>query len=729
MRIQRTHIFRRMSGAVAALLLVVALFSSCASDELALADSTSATDDTTTVQIQFTLNIMGSEGTRAETWGDLDEETSANDFENYIDDIHVLVYPGTDATATVSSPELEDITYSGNTVTGRLKIDESQLTDGKFVGWIVVLANYDQYKNKTGDNFSNISSFADNRNNLLEYLNGYGKDAVKKIPMWGFKKYTTDDNSAISLQKGIRANMGDIPMLRSLAKIKVSLDAGDVEKGYLLTRVKLTNYMTAPYIAPTFWDAETNNYNQYSSVSDIPTDKTIHWYDGEDNKKGESFFLQHDKDGDYYYTYLCEMPSSFPSKITLTYEKDGVSKDAEFVVGDYSGNSSGPDDVTKIDIIRNTVYDYTVKIAPLNVSLAVLPWNVTESSIGWNVEDDDIAMYAWEIKQKQQQFVTTTNSEGSTSTETVTCYNYNPNADDATEGDSEAVYCYVSYPCYASGTSNKYVKDSRSGADFYLLIAAPEGAVWQAHLTDDTNFELETADGNGKTWECKDRIESSGSLSDGTEYKYNINTSKHRSVSTGIARDNLECEANTVKSGDKVLSTPVIFYRPYRITVKPKNKWYDFSDDATKETGEEYYQYNSSTMPNTDNGDKWETEAPYTDLYITVSLNGVDEYKLPINPVVENWSDSDVATKSGNGKTFYSDKRRFAIGNGLDDKDTACGITDTNCYIRIWQLKATNKSDAEMAADNSNKTNTTYYGWTAPTTDDSTDGEGSSESK
>lgn len=702
MRTARTYIRGRALGATAALLL--ALLSSCVSDELAVADGNAADSDTATVKIQFTLNIMGDEATtRATTWGGDYDKATANDFENHIDNLHVFVCPTTDSSSKTCS--VENLTnVGGTTVTGSFELDETLLnSDGTFSGWIVAVANYENADELTASKITSleyfmskcsfgISSSRDEGSGTATYddISDINK-GTKYIPMWGFKRYTTSNSLAIT--KGGYTEIGNIDMLRSVAKVKVSLSE-DAEKMYKLTGAKAVKIAKSGYVAP-----NVSNLNNASSLSDLEIEKTIHTYSDADKTVQLSLVPLTDEidfneeDGAYYF-YMPEVENKNMSiaSFKLTYQdiddddNDGTTAvTKEILIDTYK---AGKATKNGIDIIRNTVYDYTVSISPVgvDVSLKTMPWSVTKSSIGWDVRDDDMAMYAWGIKEKKIS-----------DDKTTTYYNSYPNVDDATEGDAEARYCYVSYPCYAN--DNKKVKDSRSGAEFYFLITAPEGAVWQAHLTDEVNFELETANGEGKTWECKDLKESSGTLDDGTEYKYNISTNEHCSVSTGIARKNLECEANTVKSGNSLLKTKAIFYRPYKITVKPTKRWYKIQN---ADSGEEY-AYNKSTMPNTTEGEGWETNAPYTDLYITVSLTDGTEYKLPINPVTSLEYKND-----GSGKTYYSDQRRFAIGDRTEDKD---------CYIRIWQLKATSKSDAEMATDNSNKINTTYYNWTAPSTE------------
>jgi len=689
------------------------VLASCASDELALAENGgTATGDTATVQICFTLSVDGKTATRAGTWGDSYDTTYVNDFERKIKDLQVLVLPDKELTGK-NHPHaflLENVTYNGNLVTGKLSMPDSLLTDeGKFVGWIEVFANCDAIT-VDADKSTNCC-LQHSAGNTLNYYNGYGKapdwyssdSYVQKIPMWGFKKI-----EGIKFLKGTIADIDVIPMLRSLLKLKVSLDS-EKDAGYTLTGAKLENTNPYPYITPCFWHTETKSwegeqwedydYTKYDSVLEIPIDSTFHiptWGKGD----GEASILLEDKDNKCFYAYIGEISKDYGPKVTLTYTTPaGNTEEKSFIVGDYPDNEN----CTPINLVRNTVYDYTVSVSgsDVNVSLTTLPWNVASSSVGYTVESDAAAglepvLYAWDTDNKK----TVTVDDGTEKTE-KTYYNYYPYANDPTKGDTEAKYCYVSYPRYASDSDNKYVEDKRSGADFYFLVTAPEGAVWEAHLTNTDDFEFETESSDGKTWECKypDK-ELSGTLDDGTAYTYTATSKQLCSVSTGTARSNIECPENTVKSGNNIIKTRVVFCRPYKITVKPKHPWYKFRSDATKEDGKDYYTYNDDIVELTDSGKVWDKKyanekgevvsGPSTELYITVRLGNqdIEEEYLDINPAIEQ----QTALYKGNGSNYY----RFAAGNAK--------AKDAKHSIKIWQLKATNKSDKKMAEDNSDNT-------------------------
>lgn len=180
--------------------------------------------------------------------------------------------------------------------------------------------------------------------------------------------------------------------------------------------------------------------------------------------------------------------------------------------------------------------------------------------------------------------------------------NYSPSVTDATAeggGDEEAIYCYVVNPRYNSAHNGLEPRSSYAG--FYFLLNAPDGAVWKAHLDND-NFEFGTG-------------QYTATDSEGNSYQ-------RFCTSTGIARD-----------------------YPYQIQIKAKNAWTETD-------------FNTLTYW----GIKHDGTEIKTKFWITVSLDGIKEYKLKINPKVKGLT------------TYYNTGRRFAGDNDYE--------------ITIWQLKA-----------------------------------------
>lgn len=195
-----------------------------------------------------------------------------------------------------------------------------------------------------------------------------------------------------------------------------------------------------------------------------------------------------------------------------------------------------------------------------------------------------------------------------------------PDFSDATEGDEEAAYCYLLYPRYENDEHTELEVDENghtkpSYAGFYFQLTEPQGAVWKAYLDDpDGNFRFGTG-------------------------QYDIDGDKKSDrfcVSTGIARE-----------------------EPYQIQITAVHPWTDENFDNT-EWGNQIEDYDKEV---------------YADFYITISLDGKNEYRLKINE-----------QDTGITESHWKDNRRFAGGN--DE------------YIRIWQLKATNGDDFTQIVKN-----------------------------
>lgn len=186
----------------------------------------------------------------------------------------------------------------------------------------------------------------------------------------------------------------------------------------------------------------------------------------------------------------------------------------------------------------------------------------------------------------------------------------------ATQGDEEARLCMVSYPRFED-SQHTAVKNASSGAAFSFKLSAPTGCMWKAHLTNQKDFTFNTSE------------------SSAFEYK----DAEYTCATTGIAR---------------------LF--PYQIKVEATNPWWTVGDDTSD------FDENNENI--TEEGKRYAASyenngaGTYTDLYITVSLDGIHEYELVINP------------KNAGGK--YKNDRKF------------CG-TDTR--IRIYNVKVSKNAD------------------------------------
>ena len=252
------------------------------------------------------------------------------------------------------------------------------------------------------------------------------------------------------------------------------------------------------------------------------------------------------------------------------------------------------------------------------IALNVLPWeDVENSQIGWDPNSyfeygSKAPMVAWRMLKVNDD----DNSP----------MKIDPDHKNATNGDEEATCCYVLYPRYgrSNGQSDHGTLVARTSyAAFYFCMQKPEGAVWEAYLSNPNDFELST----GGDYD---------SDQDGINDKC--------CVMTGIARE-----------------------EPYQIQVGAKHAW----TKASREMGESFEGADYGWDDLTDewgkiiesNGQQYNI---YTDLKIRVSLdNGVTWNDLKINPI----DDYVEATYWNTNRRFAGDDHSIRIWQLKAEKD------------------------------------------------------------
>lgn len=175
----------------------------------------------------------------------------------------------------------------------------------------------------------------------------------------------------------------------------------------------------------------------------------------------------------------------------------------------------------------------------------------------------------------------------------------------AENSDEEAQYGILHKPTYTSkkynnGGDYSILKPGTAGAIYRFDLQAPAGTVWTAHLSNNEDFYF--SDSNYKD--------------------------DKKLVSTGIARG----------SSDK--------YLPYYIQINARNPWQAIEDENGEDLKEGEIDFNTLS----DWGREVESEHRVVDtyFYITVSVDGIHETELEINP-----------RESGSTDTNFKDNRRF----------------------------------------------------------------------
>lgn len=457
-----------------------------------------------------------------------------------------------------------------------------------------------------------------------------------KVPMYGKESIPIDDKKNYDIDVEVTRAVGKLELFFTKESETSTLTINSIEldnvpdKGYLNGEYTSTDIAYTEHIdnlinktlIATVSDAELGNFSQDESnftKLDLTQDYLL------ENPNG-GIWSEVDGNTDYVYPEESEIEDKDSRyKMTVNYTL---------------GSNSAVDQVVYLPkIVRNEWNKIFVRVkdnGKVEIQYRAMPWEEEESQIGWNPEIDNggnAPMAAWRLYRVDGV------SDADYENHVKGSMEINPDHEDATNGDEEATFCYVLYPRYdnkkdAEGHAlHEGFEDKPSYAGFYFCLKEPEGAIWEAYLTNTDDFRF----GTGKYDIDGDQI------------------ADRFCVTRGRARD-----------------------EAYQIQVTARNKW---TEPKFEKDSEDNY-----VTINTVWGNKIEADESYkdihTDLYIRISLDGGntwnyldinkrDTAKDPKNKNAPYLTHTNWGWEVQKGETHY---RRFAGG----DK-----------YIRIWQLKAT----------------------------------------
>lgn len=328
------------------------------------------TDRRQTVRVVMNINVGASQpATRANTnWTDPDPTSAGNAMENHIDasSLHILLYNSAGEFVASASP----ITAS------RVSGSETQYqVVGSFEVSTLGLSNYrlDDAKVAVFANSRSAGSFFDGlATTKLSDISAINADydattsaALQSIPMYGVKKASLD------LTPGNRNELGDIYMLRSLAKVEVLLSDSLTGRGYTLTSATLTGCNTRYNELPAGYAGVDNTqlltYDTSAPMSFNPCDGTFSAATSI-GFTGKPLYLPE----------LSADATDRPVNISVELTRaDGLIRTATFPFAAYS--SAGIQTGT-LNIVRNHHYRFVIIDSSLRVQLDVLPWVVLRHS-------------------------------------------------------------------------------------------------------------------------------------------------------------------------------------------------------------------------------------------------------------------------------------------------------------------------------------------------------------
>ena len=324
------------------------------------------TGDESTMEVFFTL-ALDQPATRAGNtdWTDYDPKNEGTAMENDINlsDFQVLIYDENNAclgkveNLSLVATDKENI-YN---VVGTVPISNDRLVNRSISGKIMVFANCGSKVETTWQPVAeNSKAFKFSYSDIPSY-----------IPMWGVKKLNN-----IMLKPGERTDIGDIFLLRSMAKVEVVMDERMKNDGYEFESVVLTRYNTQGCVLPGgFADvADTPELN----FANTPNFLAMAAKEGI-NFTGKTLYVpEYDNTG----------KDAVPATITLKLKKNGVSEDKTYTLR-FANYTEGVVTNDAYNIVRNHYYKYTVYMSrSLKVALKVSPWYLDEYNYNPKVESN-----------------------------------------------------------------------------------------------------------------------------------------------------------------------------------------------------------------------------------------------------------------------------------------------------------------------------------------------------
>ncbi len=318
----------------------------------------------TGVEVSLRINAGGSSLTKSIT----ESDKRGTGFENYIDvtKLHILIF-GTDNKFIQEFTPSEFLPLDSSEYPQewelRGKIDNPPIGGVK----IVVFANLQNTPTGLVAGTTTIEDVCRADWTMCSgYTFPYTPSKNQPVPMYGIKTVSSDQ----IYQANVLTDLGQIDLLRSLAKVKVHLAAG---LGETLEYVKLKGYNSAFASAP---------LGMYSSTANFSYNHTVHLYkNASDNDPSADLSSAVTSSGMQWEVYVPEYrnidPTTGATRSDCSYMElkfNGINKIYTIDFRDYS---SATDDGTRFNIVRNHVYDYEISSIGnynLALSLSAQPW-------------------------------------------------------------------------------------------------------------------------------------------------------------------------------------------------------------------------------------------------------------------------------------------------------------------------------------------------------------------
>lgn len=349
-------------------LALVAVVSSACSGQDDFIDNPTTSENK--VQITFSLQFDQATTTRAsvvdptnpDNSSDSHDKADATEIERTVNNMQVLLF-GSDGKCMGEFIESTNPAFDGHTFYGwiaREKIDDRDATENtpiNFSGKLVVLANFPESSRFQADTNKSLS---DLQNVLYTYNSTFtsqflGTSPTDYIPMWAVKELKNE-----VLTPGVYHNVGEVDLLRAMAKIQINVDKESFERsGYELTSATLSKYNSNGHVVPTGYTdaANTAALNQDNALN---IDQSINAGSGT-----LSFSKTTDLTWSLYTPELKNKDVTDHATIHLVVTKKDaatITDSYELQIGKYAEKASAKKDnpTEYYDLVRNHIYTYTL---------------------------------------------------------------------------------------------------------------------------------------------------------------------------------------------------------------------------------------------------------------------------------------------------------------------------------------------------------------------------------
>lgn len=365
LRFRDIHIRRLLPAALLCLGL-----SSCVYDDGLEPDVPDRPD--TPMMISFEINLQSDRNpvSRAWVWGEGHEQEreQGEGYDNEISSLWIGIYDSDtenkvaevknifklrETTSEDKYPAVQKVKYE---YTGEISAEEGYTfpADNKKYTVAVILNTPDMETYTTGTlkDLQEVKYYP-------YFTSEKGVTTATHIPMFGFQKGI--DFSGMTFDKVFE--IGDIYMLRAMAKVRVGMATDEISKNWKLKAVKAENTNDKGFVASAY-----DNFNKYNSLLKLTTNdtpaggvggETFHnWYP--DSHVSHDIAVEPDKNPVFYLTEQCVNFNPEPQlKITLE-DGEGNVKEGNIYFHPYSVD--GVMQPNRVDIIRNHFYQFTIKV-------------------------------------------------------------------------------------------------------------------------------------------------------------------------------------------------------------------------------------------------------------------------------------------------------------------------------------------------------------------------------